>query len=375
MDTTQKSPIILSLCTGIRGLERGIERAIGTKLRVAAYAEIEAFIVTNLIAGMEAGLLDPAPIWSNLKTFPWGKFRGKIHGIIGGYPCQPFSVAGNRGGADDPRHLWPFIAEGIRTVRPIWCFFENVGGHLTLGYETVRRELQEMGYRVEEGIFSAEEVGAPHRRERMFILAVGSAESYDEWNEEFDGRLRQKQVRGTGSIVAYSYINTIQKWQEFSGVWGEPFRDGKEMEYPTSQRLSQCRRTRFKEFQKEKGCWIYDRPEQSGKIMAHPQYRRSDEDTKYSQLWPERIIEPSCNSGGNDQRKEIKIQIPKENWPAGAGPEQYEWEEPRTIKSGLGCTINGYNFREDLLRAFGNGVVEQTSELAWITLWNKHIIN
>jgi hypothetical protein len=119
VDTALKSPVILSLCPGIRGLERGIEKALGGKLRVAAYVEIEAFIIANLLAGMEAGLLDAAPIWSNLKTFNARPFRGKIHGIIGGYPCQPFSVAGVRKGTSDPRHLYPFISRCIKKSRPL----------------------------------------------------------------------------------------------------------------------------------------------------------------------------------------------------------------------------------------------------------------
>jgi hypothetical protein len=97
VDNPFESPAILSLCPGILGLERGIERAIGP-VRVAAYVEIEAFIVANLVAAMEAGLLAPAPIWTDVKTLNAKVFRKRIHGIIGGYPCQPFSLAGNRGG-------------------------------------------------------------------------------------------------------------------------------------------------------------------------------------------------------------------------------------------------------------------------------------
>lgn len=108
VDNTLESPAVLSLCTGMRGLERGIERAIGP-VRTVAYVEIEAFIIENLVQQMEQGVLAPAPVWSNLKTFPSEQFHGKIHGITGGYPCQPFSVAGQQKGTEDPRHLWPYI--------------------------------------------------------------------------------------------------------------------------------------------------------------------------------------------------------------------------------------------------------------------------
>jgi DNA (cytosine-5)-methyltransferase 1 len=140
-------------------------------MRTVALCEIEAFACANLVAKMEAGLMDPAPIWTDLKTFPYEQFHGKVDVLTGGYPCQPFSSAGKRLGKDDPRHLWPYIADGIRVMRPRVCFFENVEGHISLGLSTVISDLEEMGYSVSWGIFSASEVSAPHQRKRVFILA------------------------------------------------------------------------------------------------------------------------------------------------------------------------------------------------------------
>lgn len=169
MDTT-KTVGHLGLCAGYGGIELGLKRAI-PNLRTIALCEIEAFAVANLVAKMEAGLMDPAPIWPNLKTFPWGAFRDRVDILTGGYPCQPFSAAGQRKGKQDPRHLWPWIADGIRLLRPRICFFENVEGHISLGLSDVIEDLAGMGYRTTWGIFSASEVGAPHQRKRVFILA------------------------------------------------------------------------------------------------------------------------------------------------------------------------------------------------------------
>jgi site-specific DNA-cytosine methylase len=169
MDIT-KTVTHVSLCAGYGGIDFGLKRAI-PNLRTIAFSEIEAYACANLVAKMEAGLLDAAPIWTNLKTFPWAEFCGKVDILSGGYPCQPFSAAGKRLGTADPRHLWPFIANGIRLMQPRVCFFENVEGHISLGLRAVIEELGSLGYETTWGIFSAREVGAPHQRKRVFILA------------------------------------------------------------------------------------------------------------------------------------------------------------------------------------------------------------
>jgi DNA (cytosine-5)-methyltransferase 1 len=164
----------LGLCAGYGGIELGLHRVI-RNLRSVALCEIEAFACANLVAKMEAGLMDCAPIWTDLKTFPWAEFCDRVDILTGGYPCQPFSAAGKRLGTEDPRHLWPFIASGIRILRPKLCFFENVEGHISLGLREVIGDLEAAGYTAAWGIFSASEVGAPHQRKRVFILAYDSS--------------------------------------------------------------------------------------------------------------------------------------------------------------------------------------------------------
>ena len=175
MDTTKKLPTVLSLCTGYGGIERGLDLA-GVEHQVIAHVEIEAFAIANLVAKMEAGKLDAAPVWSNLKTLPVEPFRDRVDILTGGYPCQPFSAAGKRLGEEDPRHLWPYIRDIIRAVRPVRCFFENVEGHISLGLREVISDLESLGYKVAWGIFSAREVGAPHQRKRVYIMADSEGE-------------------------------------------------------------------------------------------------------------------------------------------------------------------------------------------------------
>lgn len=176
MDPT--GPTLISFCTGYAGLELGIERALGRPCRVLAYSEIEAFAIENLAAKVQAGFLPAAPVWSDLRSFPGKAFHGMVDILCGGYPCQPWSSAGKRLGKADPRHLWPFFRAQIHAIHPRVVFFENVEGHVSLGLSTVLSDLEEDGYQATWGLFSAAEVGAPHRRKRVFIL--GYAKSDDQ---------------------------------------------------------------------------------------------------------------------------------------------------------------------------------------------------
>ena len=160
----------VSLCAGGGGLDLGLMLA-EPGYHTRAYVEWEDWPRAVLIAAQRAGYFAPAPIWDDLRSFDARPFRGAFDAVLAGYPCQPFSAAGKRGGAGDPRHLWPDVARAIAECRPEWIFLENVPGHVTLGLETVLRELWGLGYTPAAGLFSAAEVGAPHRRLRIFILA------------------------------------------------------------------------------------------------------------------------------------------------------------------------------------------------------------
>jgi len=173
VDTTQTTHI--SLCAGYGGIDLGLKQCV-SNLRTIAYSEIEAFAVENLLARMEEGNLDAAPVWSDLRTFPWTEFSGLVDILSAGYPCQPFSHSGDRKGTDDPRHLWLHIAAGISVLKPRMCFFENVEGHISMGLSTVISDLESMGYRATWGLFSAVECGAAHNRKRVFILAYSLRE-------------------------------------------------------------------------------------------------------------------------------------------------------------------------------------------------------
>ncbi len=138
--------------------------------------EREAFSVATLAKAMRSSQLDACPIWlGDIKDIPLDQIP-RTDWVTGGYPCQPFSVAGKRQGANDPRHLWPTIRTIIGTLQPRGVFFENVGGHISLGLDQVLQDLESDGYRCSFGLFTAAEVGAPHRRQRVFIMGLANSD-------------------------------------------------------------------------------------------------------------------------------------------------------------------------------------------------------
>lgn len=172
---------LVDLCAGGGMLGVAVHLALGN-VQTVAYVEREASAAATLVARMGDAALDKAPIWDDVKTACDPEFVDYVRQfrpliVCGGYPCQPFSVAGKRSGVNDERHLWPAIDRLIGKVQPELCFFENVPGHLRLGFAEVRRNLEQRGYSVTSGLFSAEEVGASIERERLHILAVANSHS------------------------------------------------------------------------------------------------------------------------------------------------------------------------------------------------------
>ena len=160
---------ILSLCAGGGGLELGIGLVVPSA-RTVCVVEREAFCLEVLASARESLGLGAPLGWTDLRTFDGRRWRGAVDCVVAGIPCQPHSVAGKRLGAADERNLWPDAQRVIGECRPGWVFLENVGGAVAFFGEHVVGGLEAMGYRVEAGLFTAAEVGTPHRRERLFVL-------------------------------------------------------------------------------------------------------------------------------------------------------------------------------------------------------------
>ena len=186
------TPIVpyISLCSGYEGIGLGLHRCI-PNLRCISYCEREAYAIANLVAKMEKGLLDAAPVFTDVTTFPWEQFAPYMAGGIlsFGWPCQPVSMAGKRKATEDERWLFDIIADGISILKPGMLFAENVEGLLSakmpdgsLVFSHCIERLERLHYKVEAGIFSASEVGTPHQRKRVFIMAHNNSERVKEFN-------------------------------------------------------------------------------------------------------------------------------------------------------------------------------------------------
>lgn len=332
---------------GYGGNHIGLERCINN-LRLVAVCEIEEFAVENILAKMEEGYLEAAPIWSDCRSFPIEPFEDRIDLFVASYPCQPFSIAGKRGSEKDPRHLWPYVLRWLLRARPMVCFFENVEGHITLGLSTVISDLEEAGYEVEAGIFSAEQVGAPHKRKRVFIMGRLKGD-YSGWIKQSESRQvwpsrpRDRQYSWEPPRVLVNAEHDGLATSEISGGLESPASEqpqGQEESWnaqgasrPTSPELG---------YPSKQGC--------QGSGGSHA---------------GEGAILGSSKPNGSGERRNV---------------EQEQW----AVKPSLGGDSNGSSSgvdyaelsvscdnRIDELRLLGNGVVPQTCELAFTTLWNQ----
>lgn len=191
----------LSLCSGAGGIDLGLTIAL-PGYRTVGHVERETYAAATLVARMEDASLDHAPVWDDVASFDGHPWRGAVDIITAGYPCQPFSVAGKRRGADDPRHLWPHVARIIGEVEPPFVFLENVAHHLRLGFPEVASGLVGMGYRLAAGLFTAAEVGAPHKRERLFILAIREGDELADPARLLWNPVEWRQPDGTAAALA-----------------------------------------------------------------------------------------------------------------------------------------------------------------------------
>lgn len=203
----QNAPNHLSLCTGIGGIDLAAEWA---GFQTVGQCEFAAYPRKVL----EKHWPD-VPRWRDVRDVTAESVLhagiGRIDLLSAGYPCQPFSLAGERGGEKDDRHLWPEVFRIVKELRPRWCLFENVDGHVSLGLDTVLSQLEGAGYTWGALVIPAAAVGERHRRDRVFIVAYtdsfgdnGEEEHRDHGDgaEEVHRRQSQHRLSYDGEVTA-----------------------------------------------------------------------------------------------------------------------------------------------------------------------------
>ena len=142
--------------------------------------------------------------------------------LTAGYPCQPFSLAGERRGTEDDRHIWPYILSIIQGKRPAWCVFENVYGHVSMGLDEVLSDLEGEGYAARPFIVPACAADAPHRRDRVWIIARNVADTdgpgQQQSNEEMArGSSEQSDSRSLQSRNDVAHAERVEREGSCSG--------------------------------------------------------------------------------------------------------------------------------------------------------------
>ncbi len=206
----------LDLFSGIGGFSLGLESA--GLVQTVAFCDFDKYCQQILKKNFP-----DVHIYGDVKELNYDKLKtdgiDTIDIITGGYPCQPFSVAGSQKGEQDPRHVWPEMFRLIQELRPTWVIGENVGGHIKLGLDTVLENLESEGYSARTFSISASSVGANHKRERVWVVAnsrrssgreqsSGDKESFGLWSFETPERSTNTSQTTGSSERAETMANT-----------------------------------------------------------------------------------------------------------------------------------------------------------------------
>jgi DNA (cytosine-5)-methyltransferase 1 len=206
---------VLDLFSGIGGFSLGLERA---GMETVAFCEFDK--KAQLVLKKH---WPDVPIYDDVRKLNGRQFEGQSIGIIcGGFPCQPFSQAGKRRGEEDDRHLWPEYFRIIQEIRPRWVIGENVAGLINMGLDQVLADLEGENYSCQTVSIPACAINAPHRRDRLWILAQSSSDGLDtqefrelrEDNKKASTReshaAKTRRHRTLGKNVAYAMQDGLQ---------------------------------------------------------------------------------------------------------------------------------------------------------------------
>lgn len=363
-------------CTGSGMLGLAVKVALGGLggdgggIRTILNIEREANTAATLVARMEETTLDKSAVWDVIEYADCPevveylrRFRDRPLIFTAGYPCQGFSLAGKRRGEEDERFIWPYIDAFIGAGRPDVVFLENVANHLALGFARVRRDLESRGYRVTRGLFTAKEVGAGHKRERLFILAkLGDTGHGTECNEQWgECEMSASITRQSSQDVAHT--DGQRKRESEHETFAKPRKRTRKIAGGHSRNMADTKRGQPEQPEGcfgEIGGWDRD----GGEELANTGCERCEGAERPGTLSTGRNAEPH----GATCQCSIPLFAP--------GPgELEEWARNLQIDPDLEpalCRVpDGYAAGMDAsrLRITGNGVVPLQAAYAFVTLW------
>ena len=247
----------LDLFSGIGGFSLGLESA--GLVDTVAFCDFDKYCKQVLKKHWEH-----VPIYNDVKELNYERLKTDgivseergIDIITGGYPCQPFSVAGRKKGEEDPRHVWPEMFRLVQELRPTWVIGENVGGHIKLGLDTVLENLESEGYTARTFSISASSIGANHQRERIWTIAHSNELGRNDRSNYWQGRSvsndeernsTEGQSKWSGWFDRIGEIGSVMEntrrshwpWSEFQGENDYEIEEGDADQFERSSSTSQ----------------------------------------------------------------------------------------------------------------------------------------
>ncbi|WP_336774241.1 DNA cytosine methyltransferase [Paenibacillus sp. MMO-58] len=343
----------LSLFSGIGGIDLACEWA---GIETVAFCEREPFPQKVLRKHWP-----DIPIYDDVCTLTKERLEadgiGSIELIHGGYPCQPFSHAGKRKGKEDDRHLWPEVRRLIETIRPRWFVGENVAGHVTLGLDDVLSDLGELGYTAQPFVIPACAVNAPHRRDRVFIVAYSSGIG---WNNRSHNR-EERYIQGD---INWDAAESESEWDGRISGAGEISTTSPDA---SSTGLSIGGRSEWTEGSEKTRARLESEPERCSEDVANAESQRCRKEGEYqpqrTEEWPSSSSEdvPDSPSFRQQRQRELIQSFDTKTdriWEASESLDvrvRNQWSaEPE-----VGRVANGVPNRVDRLKSLGNAVVPQ----------------
>ena len=216
---------------------------LGGKLlgwRTVCAVEWDAYARDVLVARQNDGCLDPFPIWDDIQTFDGRAWRGRVDVVSGGFPCQDISAAGKGAGIDGERSgMWGHMARIIGEVRPRFVFVENSPLLVGRGLARVLGDLAKMGYDARWGVLGAHHAGAPHKRDRIWVVAYAAQLLGDGSDDHARVSAQSSEIPESGNGSRPAHVPDTIRAERESGAGGRGVCEGdQELGNATSERLS-----------------------------------------------------------------------------------------------------------------------------------------